>query len=210
MGHLVTQLLTLPAWVVLLVTGSLVFVEDALFVGFVLPAETAAILAGVAANRGHVSLVAVLVTVIVAAIIGDTVGYEVGRHLGARVLNWHRLDSRRHRLEQARDLLARRGGAAVFLGRFVAFLRAVMPALAGTARMPYLTFPAFNAAGGLLWGTGVVLLGYFAGASYATIEKSVGQGAASAVIAIAVLALLVWRIRKHPTEHRTSDAPPSG
>jgi membrane-associated protein len=210
MGHLVTQLLTLPAWIVLLVTGSLVFVEDALFVGFVLPADTAAILAGLAANRGHVSLVAVLVTVIVAAIIGDTVGYEVGRHLGARVLNWHRLDSRRHRLEQARDLLARRGGAAVFLGRFVAFLRAVMPALAGTARMPYPTFLAFNAAGGLLWGTGVVLLGYFAGASYATTEKSVGQGAASAVIAIAVLALLVWRIRKHRTEHRTSDGPPPG
>ena len=42
----------------------------------------------------------------------------------------------RDRLDAAQDLLARRGGAEVFLGRFVAFFRAVMPFLAGTARMP--------------------------------------------------------------------------
>lgn len=39
----------------------------------------------------------------------------------------------------------------MFLGRFVAFFRAVMPALADTARMPYRTFLAYNAAGGLVW-----------------------------------------------------------
>jgi membrane-associated protein len=196
-GNLVSQLLTLPAWLVLLVSGALVFAEDALFVGFVLPAETAAVLAGVAANRGHVSLTAVLIAVALAAIIGDTVGYEVGRQLGPRILRWHRLDTRSQQIEQARGLLARRGGLAVFLGRFVAFLRAMMPFLAGSARMPYRTFLAFNAAGGLLWATAVVLLGYFAGASYATIEKYVGQGAALAVLAVVIIGLLIWRLRRH-------------
>lgn len=43
------------------------FVEDALFVGFVIPGETAALLGGVAAQMGHVPLVAVIVTVILAA-----------------------------------------------------------------------------------------------------------------------------------------------
>ena len=38
------------------------------------------------------------------------------------------------------------------LGRWVAFFRAVMPALAGTARMPYARFLAYNAAGGIAWG----------------------------------------------------------
>ena len=52
---------------------------------------------------------------------------------------------------------------AVFLGRWTAFLRAVMPALAGMARMPYARFLAFNAAGGMLWGIAVVLAGFFAG-----------------------------------------------
>jgi len=207
-SHLIGQLLSLPAWLVLVVAGALVFAEDALFIGFVLPGETAAVLAGVAANRGHVSLPAVLAVVIVAAIVGDSLGYEVGRHLGVRLLTWRRLDSRRAQLERAQALLARRGGTAVFLGRFVAFLRAVMPALAGTARMPYLTFLAFNAAGGILWGTGVVLLGYFVGASYARVERVAGTGAAIVVAVVGVLALLAWRIRTYRSERRSESGPP--
>jgi membrane-associated protein len=201
---LVDHLLTLPAWSVLTIVGILVFVEDALFVGFVLPAETAAILAGVAANRGNVSLAAVLVTVILAAIIGDSVGYEVGRHLGQRILTWHRLDSRRSQLDQAQSLLARRGGSAVLLGRFIAFFRAVMPALAGTSLMQYRTFLAFNATGGVIWGVGVVLLGYFAGESYAKVEGIAGKGAAVAVVVIVLLAVLVWRVRKYRSDKPAS------
>ena len=202
MSDLLNQLLTLPAWLILLVTGCLVLVEDALFVGFVLPAETVAVLAGVAADRGQVSLSAVLVTVILAAVVGDSLGYEVGRRFGPRILRWHRLDSRRERIDRARDLLARRGGVAIFLGRFVAFLRAVMPALAGTSEMPYRTFLAFNAAGGLVWGAGVVLLGYFAGASYAKVESIAGKGAALVVLLLGVIALLGWRIRTHARDKK--------
>src|SRR4051794_18841068 len=203
MSGIVDHILTVPGWAVLAVVGLIVFAEDALFVGFVLPGETAAVLGGVAAKLGHAPLWAVLLTVIAAAIIGDSVGYQIGRAFGPRVLRMHILDKRRPRLDDAQHFLARRGGAAVFLGRWVAFFRAVMPALAGTARMPYPRFLAFNAAGGIVWGTTVVLLGYAAGASYATVEKTVGRGAALAVLAIALLALLVWRVRKHRAEQRT-------
>ena len=202
MSGVMEHILTVPGWAVLVVVGLLVFAEDALFVGFVLPGETAAVLGGVAAKLGHAPLWAVLVTVVAAAIIGDTVGYEVGRALGPRVLRMRVLDKRRARLDDARDFLARRGGSAVFLGRWIAFFRAVMPALAGTARMHYPKFLAFNAAGGLVWGSVVVLLGYAAGASYATIEKTVGRGAALAVLAVALVALVVWRVRKHRAEER--------
>jgi hypothetical protein len=87
----------------------------------------------------------------------------------------------------------------VFLGRFVAFFRAVMPALAGTAGMAYRRFLAFNAAGGLVWGTGYVLFGYLAGNSYKTAEKTVGRGVAVTVAALLLAALAAWRIRRHPT-----------
>jgi membrane-associated protein len=191
---LVDRLLGLPGWLVLVITGLVVFAEDALFFGFVLPGETVALLAGVAAKLGHASLVGVLVVVVVVAIVGDTVGYEVGRHLGPRVLDLPLLQKRRERLDSARAFLARRGGSAVFLGRWVAFFRAVMPALAGTARMPYRRFLVFNAAGGLAWGVTVVLLGYAAGASYARVEKVVGRDAA--LIVLAVVVLVVWRFTR--------------
>jgi membrane protein DedA with SNARE-associated domain len=197
MSGLVDRLLGLPGWLVLLIAGAVVLAEDALFVGFVLPGETVALLAGAAAKLGHVSLTGVLVVVILAAIVGDTVGYEIGRHLGLRVLGLGVFRKRRRRLHDAQDFLSRRGGSAVFLGRWVAFFRAVMPALAGVARMPYPRFLAYNAAGGVAWGATVVLLGYAAGASYARVEKSVGPGAALVVLAIVVVAVVVWRVRSH-------------
>jgi membrane-associated protein len=206
---LVDRLLGLPGWLVLLVAGLVVFAEDALFVGFVLPGETVALLAGAAAKLGHVSLTGVLIVVVVAAIVGDTVGYEVGRHLGPRVLQLPVLRTRRSRLDDAQDLLARRGGTAVFLGRWIAFFRAVMPALAGVARMPYPRFLAFNAAGGLAWGAAVVLVGYVAGASYARVEQSLGRDAALAVLALVLVAVVVWRVRGRRRAARSGSRPRS-
>ena len=197
MSDLVERLLDVPAGLALLIVGGLVFAEDAIFVGFVLPGETAAILGGVAANYGKVPLWAVLLVVVAAAVVGDSVGYEVGRKLGPRALDHRYLSRHRDKLDDARASLARRGGAAVFLGRWVAFFRAVMPALAGTARMPYGRFLAFNALGGLVWGVVVVLVGYLAGASYERIAHIVGRGSAAAVVVIAVLALAVRFVLTH-------------
>jgi membrane protein DedA with SNARE-associated domain len=208
MTGLVDRILGLPGWLVLLVAGAVVFAEDALFVGFVIPGETVAVLAGASAKLGHVSLVGVLIVVIVAAIVGDTVGYEIGRHAGARVLRLPFLEKRRERLDDAQDFLARRGGSAVFLGRWVAFFRAVMPALAGTARMPYPRFLAWNALGGVAWGAAVVLIGYAAGASYARVEKSFGRNAAFVVLGLGIVAVLVWRVRKRRAERRADAGAP--
>lgn len=197
MTSLVDHILNAPAWAVLGIVGLIVFAEDALFVGFVLPGETAAVLGGVAASRGHVSVLTVIVVVVAAAIIGDSVGYEIGRQVGVRVLQWHVFDKRRDKLDAAQDFLARRGGSAVFLGRWVAFFRAVMPALAGTARMRYPKFLAYNAAGGIVWGVAVVLVGYLAGNAYTKVEHYVGSGAAIIVALIVIGAVVIWRVRKH-------------
>jgi membrane protein DedA with SNARE-associated domain len=194
------QVLSAPMWLVLLVVGGIVFLEDAVFVGFVVPGETVALLGGVAASLGHVPFAAVLVVVVVAAIIGDSVGFEVGRHLGGRVVRLRAFDRHRGRIGQAQDFLGRRGGSAVFLGRWTAFLRAVMPALAGMSKMHYPTFLAWNAAGGIAWGSVVVTAGYLAGRSYARVETWLGRGAAVAVAVIAVAALVVWQVRRHRAE----------
>jgi membrane-associated protein len=190
-----------PGWVYVIVT-TVVFAEDALFVGFVLPGETAAVLGGVIASRGHAQLAVVIVLVVAAAIAGDTVGYELGRHLGTRVLSARIFDKRRKSLEDAETFLRRRGASAVFLGRFVAFFRAVMPALAGTSSMSYRRFLTFNAAGGLVWGIGFVMLGYAAGDSYKTVERSVG-GVAVVVVLSAVLLALVFRFVQWRRKART-------
>jgi membrane-associated protein len=206
---LLAHLVTVPGWAVIAIVGALVFAEDALFVGFVLPGETAAILGGVSAKLGHVPLAGVVTTVIIAAIVGDSVGYEIGHHFGPRILHVRILQRRRQRLKDAQDLLARRGGSAVFLGRWIAFFRAVMPALAGIAGMRYPKFLVFNAAGGIAWGTLAVMLGYAAGASYTTVESTLGRGSAIAALAIVLLAVVAWRIHRHrASSQRRPEEPP--
>jgi membrane-associated protein len=70
--------------------------------------------------------------------------------------------------------------------------------------MRYPTFLAWNAAGGLAWGVTVVLVGYAAGASYARVEKKLGRGTALAALAIVIIGVVAWRIRKHRAERRSA------
>lgn len=200
MSGLVERLLQVPAGWVYAVVGLLVFVEDAVFVGFVVPGETAAVVGGVAASRGQTSLTLTLVVVVLAAVVGDSVGYEVGRVLGPRLLRTRVLAGHQERLGDAQAFLARRGGLAVFLGRWIAFFRAVMPALAGSAHMPYRRFLIWNALGGLVWGVTFVLVGYLAGNSYERIAARLGRGVAVAVAVVVVLGIAVWLVRRHQRE----------
>jgi membrane protein DedA with SNARE-associated domain len=192
----------MPPLLAYLLVFALVFAEDALFIGFVIPGETAAVLGGVIASQGKASVWLMAPLVVLAAVAGDSVGYEVGKHLGPRLLESKPLRRHRRRLDDAEDFLRRRGGWAVFLGRFVAFFRAVLPALAGASRMRYLKFLAFNALGGITWGVGFVLLGYVAGASYETVAKAAGRDITAAVAVLAIAALVVWKVRKARRERR--------
>jgi membrane-associated protein len=195
----------LSGLVAYLAIAALVFGETAVFLGFVLPGETAVVLGGVLASRGHVSLPLLMLIVVIAAVLGPLVGYEIGRRLGGRLVASRALRRVAGQVERAQTMLRTRGGTAVLIGRFVAVLRALMPALAGTARMSYRTFFLYNAAGGIVWGVGYCLLGYAAGSAYAAIEARVGTGIALAVAAVLVVGVVVWAVRRH---RRTRATPP--
>ena len=199
MQSLFDGLLHASPLVVMCIVFALVFAEDALFIGFVIPGETAAVVGGVFASRGDLPLWSMIMIVISAAILGDTVGYEIGKHLGPRIMALKLLDKRRAQLQKAEDFLARRGGLAVFLGRFTAFFRAVMPALAGLSRMPYRRFAIRNFTGGIIGGALFVTLGFIAGNSYEELAHAVGRGAAVVVGVVVVVILGVWQVRKHRT-----------
>ncbi len=167
---IITKIQHLPGGLVYGLVALLVFGEAALFIGFVLPGETSVIVAGVVASRGHVNIGVLIGLVVLAAIIGDSVGYEVGKRYGDQLLKLPMLRRRQAGLHRALAGLAERGPLYVFLGRFTAFLRAVMPGLAGLSGMKYRRFLLANALGGIAWGTSYSLLGYYAGGALTTIE----------------------------------------
>ena len=188
-------LLGVPPGMALLIIAALVFGEAALFFGFVLPGETAVVYGGVLAAAGKVPVALVLAVVLVAAVVGDSVGFEIGRRPGPRLVRAPLLRNHPVRLEEAQAYLRRRGGRAVVMGRFTAFLRAVMPSLAGASRMEYRRFLVFNVIGGVIWGGACVLLGYFAAHSVSTISHALGVTSGVIVVVIAGGLLWAWHRR---------------
>lgn len=196
MTGLLDRLTHVDGVIVYLIVGALVFAEDAFLLGLVVPGETAAILGGVVANLGRTDLATTTTLVVVAAILGDAAGYQIGYHVGPRLLDTGPLHRRRGQVDAARETLLHRGGPAVFFGRWVAFLRTLIPFLAGAARMRYRTFLFFNASSAVLWGVANVLLGYVVGASYRMIATAYGTAAAVLAVLVVIVLLIVWRVRR--------------
>lgn len=208
---LVDPVLSLDGRVILLVVGLIVLAEAALMVGFVLPGEAAVLLGGVAASRGSVPLPALIGVVVVSAIVGDSVGYLVGRRFGPRIIRSKALRNRRHHVEAVSHRLNKNGGTIVFVARFGAFLRAVVPGLCGNAGVPYTRFAVANAAGGIVWGVSCSLVGYFAGSAYQRIE-SASSKASLAIFALVVVVVLVLRLRgrRRTLERSVAEGQPTG
>ena len=187
----------LSGWAAIAIIAALVFGETAIFLGFVLPGEAAVVFGGVLASRGHLSLPALIGVVVVSAVAGPLVGYEVGRRMGDRLFTSRRLSRISGPLDRARTALRDRGGLAVIGGRFIAVIRAFMPAAAGAAEVPYRVFAISNLIGGVAWGVGYSLLGYLAGSAYGVVERTVGTGLAIAAAVVVVGVAAAWAWRRH-------------
>ncbi len=189
MSHLADKLLGFPPWLALVLIFALPAAEASMFVGLFFPGELIVLLGGVLANQHKLPLWSVIVVGSAGAVIGDTIGYEVGRHYGDRVLAKlpKKLVKPEH-LDRGRELLRSKGGRAVFIGRFTAALRALIPGLAGTSRLPYPTFALFNVLGGVSWVIVTALTGYAVGSSYRSAQKrlSLISFGILAVVAVAI------------------------
>jgi membrane protein DedA with SNARE-associated domain len=170
----------------------LTMLEASAFIGLFIPGETALLLAGVLAQQGKVSLPICIACAVVGAVVGDSIGYEIGRHLGPRIRSsWAGQKLGEERWARAHAYLRKKGGRAIFLGRFIGVLRALVPAVAGDSRMPYGTFLVWNVLGAAIASPAVILAGYSAGSSYKRVETRLNH--ASWIVGGCVVVFLVAR-----------------
>ena len=184
------------------IAGGLAFAEAAILVGFILPGEIALLVGGYFCNPqyGRLNIWVMCVIAVVGAIAGDSVGFEFGRKFGpplrrSRLGRW--IGERRWAAVDG--ALHKHGGKAVFVGRFTALLRALMPSMAGMSGMRYRSFLIWNASGGLLWGSGCVLLGYAFAKALNTVSTYL-TWVPFAVIAVILLGYLALHLRRRRHE----------
>ncbi|MDW3845716.1 VTT domain-containing protein [Micromonospora sp. BRA006-A] len=160
-----------PEWLIstfgLIGILAIIFAESGVLIGLFLPGDSLLFTAGLLVADGrylHQPLWLVCLLVAVAAIAGDQVGYLFGKRVGPSL--FRRPNSRlfkQENVQRANSFFARYGARSIVLARFVPVVRTFTPVVAGVSRMHYRTFVTYNVLGGLLWGTGVTVLGYFLG-----------------------------------------------
>jgi membrane protein DedA with SNARE-associated domain/putative flippase GtrA len=171
--------------------------------GVPLPGETILLASGILVQRGTLDLGDVIFFGILGAVVGDQIGYWIGREGGRPfILRWGRyLFITPERLARAEAFFARHGGKAVFMARFFSGLRVFGALVAGISRMRWGTFILYNALGGAVWATAVVLLGYFLGSSLGLVERWLGR------VSILLIGLLVFAIVLYLTYRWVSSHP---
>ncbi|MCG5467724.1 VTT domain-containing protein [Micromonospora sp. LAH09] len=186
----------------------IVFAESGLLIGFFLPGDSLLFTAGLLTADGKyitypLWLVCLLITL--AAIAGDQVGYAFGRKVGPSL--FRRPNSRLFKQEnviKAHEFFEKYGARSIVLARFVPIVRTFTPIVAGVSRMNYRTFVTYNIIGGVLWGTGVTVLGYFLG--QLPFVKANIELILIAIVAISVVPIAVELLRARMAAKRGTTA----
>ncbi|MHB1537794.1 MAG: DedA family protein [Solirubrobacteraceae bacterium] len=176
--------------------------------GVPLPGETMLILGAVYAGTGRMNVVLVGVLACIAAIVGDNIGFAIGHFGGSRLVDrfGRYVLLTPERFERASGFFERHGGKVVVIARFVEGLRQANGIVAGTVGMHWLRFLLFNAIGAALWVGTWLAVGYASGSNIGPIYRAATRYDAyfGAVVGVAILAYIAWRIARVRRRRRAS------
>ena len=131
------------------------------------------------------------------AVAGDVTSFFLGRRLGREFLLKHgpRFGFGHERLEQVEGFFSRHGGKTIFIGRFVGFVRAFAPFIAGSSGMRFRQFIPYSVLGCGIWVSATIVIGYIFSRSIDTAIKYAGKGAVILGALIAVVVGVIWATR---------------
>ena len=194
---------SLGHWAYLLI-ALIAMAETAAFLGFIAPGEFTVILGGVLAGEGSLSIQLLIGVVWAAAVIGDSIGFYIGHRFGRGFLLRFGPKVRlgEERLMQVEAYFKRHGGKTIFFGRWVGFVRPLMPFTAGSSQLPYRRFLPYDVLSAGLWSASLCLLGYIFWRNFSTLTSIAGKGALGLgiVVALVVGAVVVFKRLRRPEE----------
>ncbi len=147
---------------------AIIFAETGLLIGFFLPGDSLLFMIGLFIAQEPPVITYPLwfacLVLTAAAVLGNLTGYWIGYRAGPALFS--RPDSRffkQEYVDKTHAFFEKHGARAIVLARFVPIVRTFITAIAGVARMDFRTYAIYSTVGGILWATGVTLLGYFLG-----------------------------------------------
>ncbi|ACS87358.1 DedA family protein [Musicola paradisiaca] len=148
-------------WVIYGVLFTTLFLENGLLPASFLPGDSLLLLTGAMIAKGVMHFMPTVLLLTLAASLGCWLSYLQGRWLGDTrlVKKWlHQLPAHYH--QRTHNLFHHHGLSALLVGRFLAFVRTLLPTIAGISGLSNSRFQLFNWLSGFLWVFGIVTLGY--------------------------------------------------
>lgn len=183
----------------------IIFAECGLLVGFFLPGDSLLFVAGLFVAKHWIQtplwLVCVLVTV--CAFAGNVCGYWIGAKVGPAL--FAKPDSKlfkKEYVDKTHEFFDRYGSRAIVMARFVPIVRTFITAMAGVGRMDAKKFFTFSAIGGVLWASGVTVLGFFLG-EIPFVEKNI-EAMLVLVVLLSVIPIIIEVVRARREKKRAS------
>jgi membrane protein DedA with SNARE-associated domain len=166
-----------------------------------LPGETLLIFASVLAQRGEMSLPALLTFAWASSVLGDNIGYLIGKTIcRATIIGYGgKIGLTDARIRTAEGIFSRYGSATVLFARFFPVLRQLNGIVAGALGMSWWRFLLFNAIGAALWvGAWVFIAVYFSAHAAATAQFANNLVFAAVALGLVILlvSLVVRRLRR--------------
>ncbi|TCL04686.1 MULTISPECIES: DedA family protein [Sodalis] len=148
-------------WVVYCVIFTMLFLENGLLPASFLPGDSLLLLSGAMVAKGVMSFVPTLLILTAAAGLGCWFSYLQGRWLGdTRIVRSWLLHLPAHYHQRAYTMFNRHGLMALLVGRFLAFVRTLLPTIAGISGLSNTRFQLFNWLSALIWVSALLTLGY--------------------------------------------------
>ncbi len=147
------------------IVAVLAFAESLAFVGLLVPGSIAVVIGGFLAAQGIIHVGYLFVIVAIAAFFGDSVSY----YLGSKGYITFRKENKIFKpvfLEKGEVYFKKHGGKSVFFGRFIGWIRPIIPFIAGVFKLDKKIFIVWNILSGVLWATAHIALGYFFGQAW--------------------------------------------
>ncbi|WP_400998156.1 DedA family protein [Agromyces sp. GXQ0307] len=195
-----------------LLAGLGIMLETSVLIGLIVPGDTIVLVAATGVE-GPVEFVALAVAVVVGALIGESIGFALGRWFGPHIQH-SRLGRRigEHNWHRAQRYLARRGGPAVFISRFLPVLHSLVPLTVGMSDMTYRRFMAWTAPACVIWSFAYVGVGSAAAGGYRELSDNLHWAGYLFVAVIILFLVLAWLGKKLllrlEARHMTESAAP--
>jgi membrane-associated protein len=183
--------------------AAIVFAECGLLLGFFLPGDSLLFTAGLFVANGAIGtpLWLVCLVLVAAAVLGNACGYWIGRAAGPAIFDKprSRLFNPAHVLK-TQEFFDKYGNRAIVLARFVPVVRTFITVMAGVGDMGFRRFMIYSTVGGLLWASGVTVLGYYLG-QISFVRNNI-EAMLLAIVLISVVPIAVEFLRARATERR--------